>query len=323
MTAPLRLLLAGYGTVGQALHELIRDAGLSQELPVVGVVRSDGAWTDPKGLAPGEPQGEAPRDLDVLEALDAVDADVLVELTPSDLDTGEPGLTHIRTALEHGHHVVTANKGPLVVDYAGLTGLARDRDLAMRFEAAAGASLPIMNLREFCLRGNPVHRLEGILNGTCNYILTRMTEEGLPYGTVLSEAQALGFAEADPSLDVGGWDAAAKAVILANHVLDVDLALEDVEVSGIQALTPSAVQLARKRGYAVRLIAQASRDGTASVAPRLVPEGSPLNVAGTLNVVRLVTEHAGPLALTGRGAGGRETASAVLSDLLAVQERYR
>lgn len=320
----VRVLLAGYGTVGKALHKMIQDAGprIAEEhgvrLDVVAVARSNGSWTDDAGIPLNSMTVDARQDVDVDALIANGAADVLVELTPTDLNDGGPGLKHCRNALAKGMSVVTANKGPVVLAYEELARAARDNGVGFRFEATAGAAIPLLNLKDFCLRGDRVTRIEGILNGTCNYILNRMGDEGLAFKQALQEAQTLGYAEADPTADVGGHDAAAKVVILANHFFDAGLTLADVQLTGIEAVTGESVQLALKQGYVVRLVATVDRDGAATVAPRLVPIASPLNVPGTLNVVRLHAENAGPLAVSGHGAGGKETAAAVLSDLITV-----
>lgn len=320
----LRVLLAGYGNVGKALHQMILDQGarLAEETGVrfdmVGICRSSGSWCSDDGLTPDDLVIDARQDKTVQDLIKDGVADVLVELTPTDLKTGGEGLGHCRAALQKGMHVVTANKGPIVLAYPELVKIAKESGAGLRFEATAGAAMPLMNLKEFCLRGDRVTRLEGILNGTSNYILTRMGEEGLEFAQALTEAQTLGYAEADPTADVGGHDAAAKVVILGNHYFDLGLTLDDVAVTGITEVTGEAVQLAMKQGFVVRLVAAVDREGHASVAPRLVPLASPLNVPGSLNVVRLYAENAGPIAVSGRGAGGKETAAAVLSDLIAV-----
>ena len=320
-----RLLLAGYGNVGKAFHELLGEesarlaAMLGAAPRVVGVVRRGGAWLDEAGRPVGGTLLAKRQPMGVLEALDKLRPDALVELTPSNLATGEPGASHIRAALERGIPVVTANKGPLLRHHAALTRLAAEKGVPFRFEGTVGGSIPVLNLHEFCLPGNPVTRVDGILNGTSNYILTRMAEEGLGFGEALQEAQELGYAEADPTADVGGHDAAAKLVILANHVLGLGLAYEDARVEGIQSISAAAIRLAAKEGYAIRLIASVdAATRKASVAPRLVPKDSSLNVRGSLNVVRYTTLHAGAFTISGKGAGGRETATAVVSDLVQV-----
>ena len=319
-----RLLLAGYGVVGRAFHELLLEEAARFPSPprVVGVLRRSGAWVDEAGLRPGATLLNKRQQLSLPEALDKLKPDALVELTPSNLQTGEPGAGHIRAALERGVPVVTANKGPILRHYGALTALAREKGVPLRFEGTVAGSIPTLNLHEHCLPGNPVTRIDGILNGTSNYVLTRMTEEGLGFEEALKEAQELGYAEADPTADVDGHDAAAKVCILANHVLGIPLQFEDVRREGIRSITAAAIRLARKEGYAIRLIASVdAATRQASVAPRLVPQDSSLNVGGSLNVVRLTTAHAGAFTISGKGAGGRETATAVLSDLLHVLRR--
>lgn len=320
-----RLLLAGHGSVGKAFHQLVVDeaprlkALLGDAPRVVGVLRRSGAWLDENGVPVGGTLLAKRQQVTFLEALDKVRPDVLVELTPTNLQTGEPGASHIRAALERGIPVVTANKGPLLRHYESLTTLARAKGVALRFEGTVAGSIPAINLHEFCLPGNPVTRVDGILNGTSNYILTRMAEEGLSFDDALQEAQELGYAEADPTYDVDGHDAAAKLCILANAVMGARVTFEDVKREGIRAISAAAIRLAAKEGYAIRLIASVDGGTTrASVTPRLVPVGSALDVRGTLNVVRFTTAHAGAFTISGKGAGGKETATAVLSDLLHV-----
>jgi homoserine dehydrogenase len=318
-----RILLFGHGAVGKAFHELLvsESAQLSSMLGaaprVVGVVRRGGAWLDEAGVAPGGTLLAKRQALSPVDAIEKVHPDVLVELTPTNLTTGEPGRTHIRAALAKRIPVVTANKGPLVRHYDELTKLARETGTPFRFEGTVAGSIPTLNLHEFCLPGNPVTRIDGILNGTSNYMLSRMAEEGLGFAEALQEAQELGFAEADPTADVEGHDAAAKLVILARAVLGLSTTFEDVKREGIRSITAEAIRLARKEGYSIRLIATVDARG-ATVAPRLVPQGSSLDVGGSLNVVRLTTAHAGAFTISGKGAGGKETATAVLSDVIHV-----
>lgn len=325
-----RILLAGHGNVGKAFHELLleeapRLAAILGDAPkVVGVLRRSGAWLDENGVGVGSTILSKRQTLSVVEALDKVRPDVFVELTTSNLQTGEPGASYIRAALERGIPVVTANKGPLLRHYASLTTLAKQKGVPLRFEGTVAGSIPTLNLHEFTLVGNPVTRFEGILNGTSNYILTRMAEEGLAFADALKEAQELGYAEAYPTADVVGHDAAAKLVILANHVLGLPLVFEDVKREGIERISAAAIRLAAKEGYAIRLLATAdAATREASVMPRLVPADSSLNVRGSLNVVRFTTAHAGAFTISGKGAGGRETATAVLSDVIHVLQARR
>jgi homoserine dehydrogenase len=276
---------------------------------------------DPEALVTRKAETGVVGDGDPADAL-AADYDVLVEATPTTLGDAEPGFSHVRTALERDRHAVLANKGPVAERHADLRALARDSDGDVRFEATVGGAIPAVSTVEDVEPGH-VTAVRGVLNGTANFILTRMAAEGLDYDHVLAEAQDLGVAEADPSFDVDGTDAALKCVILAN-VLSFGAAddpadareftLDDAEVEGIRDVPGSALRLAAEDGRTVRLIGEAT-GGTVRVAPRLVPENGTLAVSGTQNIVQIETSHAGRLNISGLGAGGPETASAVLSDV--------
>ncbi|MFB6354641.1 MAG: homoserine dehydrogenase [Halobacteriales archaeon] len=309
----MRLAVIGAGAVGRAVVELAGDDGHS----VVAVADSTSAVVDEAGLdvdavlerkAAEGVVGDADPDA----ALSA-DYDALVEATPTTLGDAEPGFGHAATALERDRHVVLANKGPVAERYDDLRALEADSDGAVRFEAAVGGAIPAVTT---ILDHGPEHvtAVRGVLNGTANFILTRMAAEGLGYDHVLAEAQDLGVAEADPSFDVEGTDAALKCVIVANLLADGGFSLDDAEVEGIAELPGSALELAAEDGRTVRLIGEATREGV-RVGPRLVPQHGTLAVGGTLNIVQIDTEHAGRLNLSGAGAGGPETATAVLADV--------
>ena len=186
-----------------------------------------------------------------------------------------------------------------------------------RFEATVGGSMPVINFAKEVLAGNNIRSIKGILNGTCNYILTRMLEERASYTDILAESMELGIAETDPTYDVEGIDTACKLVILANAIFGLDATYRDVNVTGITKITPEALEMAYENGHVIKLIGEVSRDRI-HVAPRLVPINHPLAVGGTLNVASMDTELAGEITVTGRGAGSVETASAILSDLVSI-----
>ncbi|OYR41984.1 homoserine dehydrogenase, partial [Halorubrum sp. Ib24] len=223
---------------------------------------------------------------------------------------------------ERDRDAVLANKGPVAERFGDLRAAVADSAGEIRFEATVGGAIPAVSTVEDIEPGH-VTAVRGVLNGTANFILTRMAAEGLDYEHVLAEAQDLGVAEADPSFDVDGTDAALKCVILAN-VLSFGAAddpadareftLEDADVSGIRDVPGSALRLAAEDGRTVRLIGEATGE-TVRVAPRLVPENGTLAVSGTQNIVQIETSHAGRLNISGRGGGGPETASAVLGDV--------
>ena len=315
MTAGKRLAVVGAGAVGGSVADLAAAYGHT----VVAVADSSSAVVDSGGVdtdaALEQKAGDGyVGDADPEDALHA-DYDVLVEATPTTLGDAEPGFSHVRTALERDRHVVLANKGPVAERYGDVRELERDSDGAVRFEATVGGAIPILSTVED-LDPEHVTAARGVLNGTANFILSRMAAEGIDYEHVLAEAQDLGVAEADPAFDVEGTDAALKCVILANVLAgdEREFTLEDADVAGITNVPGSALELAAEDGRTIRLVGEATREGI-RVGPRLVPQNAALAVTGTRNIVQLETAHAGRLNLSGRGAGGEETASAVLGDV--------
>lgn len=310
----MRLAVLGAGAVGRAVAELATSYGHS----VTGLADSQSAAVDPDGLdvestlerkeRSGTVGGGEPET--VLES----EYDVLVEATPTTLGDAQPAFDHVRTALERDSHVVLANKGPVAQRYGELRECERESNGRVRFEATVGGAIPVLSTIEDV---GPSHitAIRGVLNGTANFILSRMASEGLAYEHVLAEAQDLGVAETDPAFDVEGTDAALKCVILANVLSErQEVTLDDVTVAGIEQLPVSALELARENGQTIRLLGEVDSTGV-RVGPRLVPEGGTLAVGGTRNVVQFETEHAGSLHNAGRGAGGRETATAVMADI--------
>ena len=327
---PMKIALLGLGSVGRGVARVLSD-------PAYGFVIT--AAADSKSGAVAQPGSSL--DMDEVFSRKAAtgrcgdtawnaerivreaEYDILVEVTPTNAQTGEPALSHIRTALARGKHVVTSNKGPVSIAYPELAQLAAEHNAALLFEGTVAGAVPIINGLVHGLAGNKVLQLFGILNGTCNYILTRMEEESLTYAQALDEARDLGYAEADPTYDVNGTDAAIKLVILANAVFDMGVTLDDVIRIGIDRLTPDALRMAGTTGHTIRLIASIHPEKRLlEVSPRLIPKDHPRVVEGTLNAVTVETKLAGPITFIGRGAGSVETASAVLADLLAVKERY-
>jgi homoserine dehydrogenase len=249
--------------------------------------------------------------------------DVLVEVSPTNALTGEPSIGHIKTALGRKKHVVTSNKGPVSLASKELRTMAQKKGVAIRYEATVAGAIPVMHVLEHGLAGNEILGIYGVLNGTCNYILTRMADEGLTYDQALLEAREMGYAEADPTYDVQGIDAAIKLVILANTIWDNGVTLKDVERTGIDLLTADALRLAEEEGCTIRLIAEAiPRNHVLRVSPRIIPKNHPLVVEGTLNALTIETDMAKEITLIGRGAGSVETASAIIGDLLYIRDHY-
>lgn len=324
-----KISIIGFGAVGQGVarsimskQEYLKKKGI--DLRVVGIADSGGCEVDARGidlesaLMRKKQKGTVSRCTGrVPDIIRNVEHDIVVEATPTNIKDGEPGLGNMLAALRSGKHVVTSNKGPLALRFTELNESAQDNGLHLRYEATVGGAVPIFNLVHEALAGNTVIGIEGILNGTCNYILTRMAEEQLPYELVLKEAQELGIAEADPTYDVEGIDSACKLVIIANSIFGQNSTYHDVDITGITKITPEALELASKNDYVVKLVCEAA-EGTLTVAPRLVPKRHPLAVGGTLNVASILTDLAGRITISGKGAGSIETASSILSDILYI-----
>lgn len=303
----------GAGAVGASVAELAGAYGHE----VTAIADSTSAAIDNEGLdtdsvlttkrSSGTIGNVAPEDV-----LDA-EYDVLVEATPTTLGDAEPGYSHVTDALERDRHVVLANKGPIAERYDDVHDHERNSEGRVLFDAAVGGAIPVLTTIDDLGRTN-VNAVRGVLNGTANFILSRMAAEGLGYEHVLAEAQDLGVAETDPTFDVDGTDAALKCVILANVLFDGGYTLADADVSGIHDIPGAALSLAAEDGRTIRLIGEVA-DEQIHVGPRLVPETGTLAVSGTQNIVQIHTEHAGRLNISGRGAGGYETATAVLGDV--------
>ena len=253
---------------------------------------------------------------DALAVMDSVKYDLLIEVSPTDVETGGTGLKTIRHALECGKDVITVNKGPLALHFHDLIALAKKNGCKFRFEGSVGGAMPIINLCHENLKGEKISSIRGIFNGTCNYILSKM-DNGQPFEQALKEAQQLGYAETDPTNDVEGYDAATKVVILANSVFHRDVSFKDVKITGITGITPDAIAQAKSHNMVIRLVGEIT-ETRLEVAPRLIPIGHPLSISGTLNIAQIDADLAGPITITGRGAGKIETASAILSDLIAI-----
>jgi homoserine dehydrogenase len=255
---------------------------------------------------------------DPLAVVEAADVDVIVEV----MGGLEPAGTLIRRALELGKPVVTANKELVADDGPELFAAARAAGVDLAYEAAVAGAIPIIKPLKESLAGDRIIRVVGILNGTTNYILTRMTEEGADYHEVLADAQRLGYAEADPTADVGGHDAAAKCAILASLAFDTTVHGDDVFREGIQSVTADDIRTAERLGYVIKLVGIASEadDQVAvRVHPVFLPSTHPLaSVRGSFNAVYVEAAHAGELMFYGRGAGALPTGSAVVGDVMDV-----
>lgn len=335
-----RLAFVGFGTVGQGLADLLLEKRelleekYDFEYAVVAVSDSlKGSVYDSDGLDLKEllslvretggiqeyPKGE--KGWDSLKTIRESNADIVVEVTYTDIQTGEPAISHIKAALNSKKHVVTTNKGPIALAYRELLGLAKENGVGLRFEGTVMSGTPSLNLGLEALAGAEINEVRGILNGTTNYILTEMAK-GIDYDAALREAQRLGYAEANPEADVEGWDALAKIVILANALLGGDVKVDEVKRRGITEISLADVEAAKREGKCWKLIARAWREGggvKAEVAPEKVANEDFLaGVGGVTNALTIDSDTLGPVTLIGPGAGGRETGFALLSDLLSI-----
>ena len=249
-------------------------------------------------------------------AVENMDADIVVEVTPTNIKDAQPGLNHIVKAFDRGMHVVTSNKGPLALYYEKVMKAKEESGKEFRYEATVGGTMPVINLAQEALKGNNIISVKGILNGTTNYILSNMAFEGKKFGDALKEAQEKGYAEANPAQDEG-WDAACKATILSNALMGKSMTLKDVKVKGITGVTMEEVLAAKNKGNIIKLLVEVTEKG-AKVEPTPVPLNSPLAVTGTLNVAVFETDLSKDITVMGRGAGQIETAAAIMSDVFAI-----
>ncbi|ALO68411.1 homoserine dehydrogenase [Arthrobacter alpinus] len=315
----LKVALLGAGNVGsQVARILLEDAdalaartGARLELVGIAVRNVD---------APRDVQ--APRELYTTDASALVrGADIVIEL----MGGIEPARTLILEAIEHGATVVTGNKALLAVDGPTLYEKADAAGVQLSYEAAVAGAIPILRPITDSLAGDKITRVMGIVNGTTNFILDAMDSTGAEFADALAEATRLGYAEADPTADIEGHDAAAKGAILASLAFHTRFALEDVNCQGITSVTAGDIAAAKDAGYVIKLLAIAEKlDGGVSVRvhPTLIPREHPLGaVRGAFNAVFVEAESAGELMFYGRGAGGSPTASAVMGDVVSAARR--
>lgn len=324
MTTTVRVGLLGCGVVGGSLIGLI--AGRGDDIAARTGIRLEIGPVAVRDLAKARPAGVDVSSLttDAAAVIEDPDVDVVVEL----MGGVEPARRLVAKALSNGKPVITANKALLASDGAELFDIADANRVDLLFEAAVAGGIPFIRPLRESLAGEQISRVMGIVNGTTNYILTKMTEEGADYADALAEAQALGYAEADPSADVDGHDAAAKAAIIASIAYGARVVADDVYTEGISRISPIDIEVATKLGYVIKLLAVIESFGIDGVAvrvhPTMVPDTHPLaSVRDSFNAVFVEGAAVGDLMFYGRGAGGGPTASAVLGDLIDAASNLR
>ncbi len=333
------IILLGYGQVGKAFARLIQEKqdycfSRYNLLFRVGVVLTSrggfflntekGDLGDLSDLVSGSKPEDFPswkQGLDFGEVLQSQNFDVLVDCTPSNIRDGEPALGYTHRALDRGWHVVTANKGPLVVDYREIRKKAAKNRVSLGMSGATAAALPTIDVAVHSMAGAEINRIEGILNGTTNYILTRMNE-GITYAAALQEAQQMGIAEPDPSQDVEGWDTAAKILIITNAVRGTGYTLKDIHVEGITSIPPELLEEAKKTGKKIKLIGRSIQEGdVGEIATKLslIEPSHPLfRVNGAQKGITFFSDTMDSITVTGGKSDPRGAAAALLKDIINI-----
>ena len=340
MTIEKQILLCGFGNVGRAFARLLesKQAELTSRydlrLHLRAVVDIGGAALDEdRGLPPGrltdfvEAGGAVEAferfgrpGLAAAELIEQSPAGILVETTPTNLKNGEPARTHFLAAIKNGLDIIAANQGPLVLDYRHILEQARLQGVQIRFSAATAAALPTLDVGRLCTAGARIEAIEGILNGTTNYILTRMTRDGSAYADALRDAQDLGIAETDPTLDVEGLDTRNKIVLIANTLLGLTLDPGAVATTGITGVTPADIAAAREKGGVIKLIGSARQTPggpEVKVAPEILSADHPLaGVHMSEKGISYDTDTMGRITVTGGHSSPTGAAAALLKDLI-------
>jgi len=341
-TKQYKLAIIGFGNVGQGLAQILceKQGFLKQhfgaDISIVAVCDLlKGSVADPSGIdaqllldslaEDGDLRSiKAPQTgWDAQETIAKSGADILVELAYTDLKTGEPALSHVKQALNQGMHVSMTNKGPVALHFPELRKIAADNGVQIGIEGTVMSGTPSLYLGGEMLLAAGITRIQGILNGTTNYILGEM-EAGAEYEVALSQAQQLGYAEADPTGDVEGHDAAAKVVILGNLFMGLSLTIADIDRTGISQLTSEDIDLAKANKCRWKLIGALEKTVqgySASVKPQMIENTHPLAaISGATNAITYTTELLGDVTLVGPGAGRMETGYAVIQDILTIHK---
>jgi homoserine dehydrogenase len=314
----IKVGLLGFGTIGTGVVKLLQKNGklleekLGARLVLKRIVDLDTTRDRGVTLLPGVLTAN------VAEVLDDPEISVVIEL----IGGYEPAKSFVLRAIENGKHVVTANKALLAVHGPEIYAAAARKGVELHFEAAVGGGIPVLSAIKGNLAGNNFGTVLGIVNGTCNYILSKMTSEGADFADTLRQAQELGYAEADPTFDVEGIDAAHKLSILLSLCFGTQVAMADIFTEGIRKISAEDIAFARDFGYRIKLLAIGKRDGDrieARVHPTMIPVTHPLaDVGGSFNAIRLTGDFVGPVMFLGRGAGMEPTASAIVGDVVEI-----
>ena len=334
----IKIAYVGFGIVSQGLAEIIlaNNSALAEgkglEIQTVGILDTfKGSKIDANGIDMHEVLINAKNNnyslltdsvSNIPEAIQKIEADIIIEASFTDIKTGEPAISHIESALKSNKHVVTTNKGPFAVGYKQIFKVASSMKKTVAIEGTVMSGTPIINVLNNGLLGSGITAVSGIMNGTSNYILTKM-EVGMSYSDALLQAQKLGYAEADPTSDVEGLDTLAKVTILANVVFDEQLIQEDIEVKGISKITLSDVKEAASNNKRWKLIGSVWKDNNdkvhGSVSPKLVSVNDSLyGISDATNALKITSNILGDTTIVGEGAGKIETGFALYNDIISI-----
>ena len=333
--------LIGFGGVGQALIKLLidKESYLLQQynlkINVKYIIKSNGGIYNASGINLSEIlkvideninitcHNEWKDNLNINDIIDNNDIDTLVELTSTNIETSEPGLTHIRKSLENNINVVTGNKGPILLDYKKLKVLADNNNVELKVGCTTGGALPSINGGIYDIAGSKIQSIEGVLNGTTNYILSKMANDNVDYKEALLEAQKVGIAESDPSLDVLGYDTASKIIILSNVLMNSDLKLEDLKINGIEEVRLDNIEKAKVRGNKIKLIGKVyKKDNLVKgyVTPIEIDENHPLYCVDYKNKgIYYKTDTLGDISIIGGASGTMNAAASILRDIILLR----
>ena len=333
--------LIGFGGVGQALIKLLidKESYLLQQynlkINVKYIIKSNGGIYNASGINLSEIlkvideninitcHNEWKDNLNINDIIDNNDIDTLVELTSTNIETGEPGLTHIRKSLENNINVVTGNKGPILLDYKKLKVLADNNNVELKVGCTTGGALPSINGGIYDIAGSKIQSIEGVLNGTTNYILSKMANDNVDYKEALLEAQKVGIAESDPRLDVLGYDTASKIIILSNVLMNSDLKLEDLKINGIEEVRLDNIEKAKVRGNKIKLIGKVyKKDNLVKgyVTPIEIDENHPLYCVDYKNKgIYYKTDTLGDISIIGGASGTMNAAASILRDIILLR----
>ena len=330
----MRIILCGFGVVGQSFAKLLESrsedlyARYGLKPRIIGVFDRKGSAVDTSGLDINrltetkkkynsvKNYSDTKNNLSGVEIINELEAEVLIETTESNYKDAEPGMSHIINAMKRGIHVISVNKGPLALAFPSLMELAIYNHVFLRFSGTVGGGTPILDYAKNSLSGERIISFNGILNGTTNYILTNMTN-GMSFNDALDDAKKRGYVEADESLDLDGLDATAKLVILANWIMGLKVTMPDIKRTGIRNVTKDDIKNAAAKNCSLKLIASCNKE--LLVGPKEIAIDDPLCVNGTLNAISFTSEHSGTQTIIGRGAGGIETASSIIRDLIDIK----